>query len=400
MESLIRRHLNRMQTANLDFVRSMMDEIDWNERLLMIKGQKGVGKTTLMTQRILQEFGPANTTDVLYASLDNIYFGTHGLLDFIEQFHAKGGKYLFLDEVHKYKGWSLEVKNAYDEFTDMHIVLSGSSLINLADDEADLSRRCISYTLPGLSFREYLQMFHQKQFSKRTLQEILTNGNSICVEVNAQVRPLQLFAEYLRYGYYPFLKEGQNNYYLRIENIVNTIVEVELPQLRKLDIGNIRKVKSLLALLSSNVPYAVDTVKLSTMAELSRTTLLQYLQSLGEARLIMPLYSDATNMKRLQKPDKIYMENPNMLHALATERVNEETVREVFFINQLSARHVVEYSKTSADFTIDHQYTFEVGGRSKDGRQIAGLDNSFIASADEEYVLGNKIPLWLFGFLY
>lgn len=400
MESLIRRHLNRMQTANLDFVRSMMDEIDWNEHLLMIKGQKGVGKTTLMTQRILQEFGPANTTDVLYASLDNIYFGTHGLLDFIEQFHAKGGKYLFLDEVHKYKGWSLEVKNAYDEFTDMHIVLSGSSLINLADGEADLSRRCISYTLPGLSFREYLQMFHQKQFSKRTLQEILTNGNSICVEVNAQVRPLQLFAEYLRYGYYPFLKEGQNNYYLRIENIVNTIVEVELPQLRKLDIGNIRKVKSLLALLSSNVPYAVDTVKLSTMAELSRTTLLQYLQSLGEARLIMPLYSDATNMKRLQKPDKIYMENPNMLHALATERVNEGTVREVFFINQLSARHVVEYSKTSADFTIDHQYTFEVGGRSKDGRQIAGLANSFIASADEEYVLGNKIPLWLFGFLY
>ena len=400
MESLIRRHLNRMQTVSLDFVRSLMDEIDWNERLLMIKGQKGVGKTTLMTQRILQMFGPTNTTEVLYVSLDNIYFGTHKLLDFIEQFHAQGGKYLFLDEVHKYKGWSLEVKNAYDEFTDLHIVLSGSSLINLSDGEADLSRRCISYTMLGLSFREYLQMFHQKAFRQKTLQEILTNGNGICAEVNAQVRPLPLFSEYLRYGYYPFLKESQSNYYVRIENIVNTTIEVELPQLRKLDIGNIRKIKSLLGILSSNVPYALDTVKLSKMAELSRTTLLQYLQNLSEARLIQLLYSDVTNVKRLQKPDKIYMENSNMLHALATIQVNEGTEREVFFINQLSSKHVVEYSKTSADFTIDHQYTIEVGGKSKDGKQIAGVVSSYIASADEEYVLGNKIPLWLFGFLY
>lgn len=400
MEALIKRHLNRMQTVNLDFVRSLMEEIDWNERLLMIKGQKGVGKTTLMTQRILQTFGSTNTTDVLYVSLDNIYFGTHRLLDFIERFHAQGGKYLFLDEVHKYKGWSLEIKNAYDEFTDMHIVLSGSSLINLSEGEADLSRRCISYTMLGLSFREYLQMYHQKVFRRRTLQDIFTDGNSLCAEVNAQLRPLPLFSEYLRFGYYPFLKEGQHNYYVRIENIVNNIIEVELPQLRKLEVGNIRKVKSLLGILSSNVPYTVDTVKLSTMAEISRTTLLQYLHNLNEASLIQLLYSDATSVKRLQKPDKIYMENTNMLHALATTQVNEGTEREVFFINQLSSGHVVEYSKTSADFTIDHQYTIEVGGRSKDGKQIAGLTDGFIASADEEYALGNKIPLWAFGFLY
>ena len=353
-----------------------------------------------MTQRILQTFGSTNTTDVLYVSLDNIYFGTHRLLDFIERFHAQGGKYLFLDEVHKYKGWSLEIKNAYDEFTDMHIVLSGSSLINLSEGEADLSRRCISYTMLGLSFREYLQMYHQKVFRRRTLQDIFTDGNSLCAEVNAQLRPLPLFSEYLRFGYYPFLKEGQHNYYVRIENIVNNIIEVELPQLRKLEVGNIRKVKSLLGILSSNVPYTVDTVKLSTMAEISRTTLLQYLHNLNEASLIQLLYSDVTSVKRLQKPDKIYMENTNMLHALATTQVNEGTEREVFFINQLSSGHVVEYSKTSADFTIDHQYTIEVGGRSKDGKQIAGLTDGFIASADEEYVLGNKIPLWAFGFLY
>ncbi len=400
MEALIKRHLNRMQTVSLDFVRSMMDEIDWNERLLMIKGQKGVGKTTLMIQRIQQVFGSTNTTDVLYASLDNIYFSTHRLLDFIEQFHAQGGRFLFLDEVHKYKGWSIEVKNAYDEFEDMHIVLSGSSLINLSEGEADLSRRCITYTMLGLSFREYLRMFYQKDFRKRTLEEILTEGNSLCAEVNAQLRPLPLFSEYLRYGYYPFLKEGQRNYYLRIENIVNTILEVELPQMRKLETGNIRKVKSLLGILSSNVPYTVDTVKLSSMAEISRTTLLQYLQNLSDAQLVHLLYSDVTNVKRLQKPDKIYMENTNMLHALATTQVNAGTEREVFFINQLSSGHVVEYSKASADFTIDHHYTIEVGGRSKDGKQIAGVAGGFIASADEEYVLGNKIPLWLFGFMY
>ena len=400
MEALIKRHINRMQTVKLDFVRSVMDEIDWNDRLLMIKGQKGVGKTTLMTQRIMQVFGPTNTTDVLYASLDSIYFGTHNLLDFIEQFHAQGGRYLFLDEVHKYKGWSLEIKNAYDEFEDMFFVLSGSSLVNLNEGEADLSRRCITYTMQGLSFREYLRMFHQKDFRKRSLQEILTDGNSLCAEVNAQLRPLPLFGEYLRYGYYPYLVEGQNNDYLRIENVVNAIIAEELPQLRKLDVGNIRKVKSLLGILSSGVPFTVDTTKLSSMAEISRNTLLQYLQNLSEARLIQLLYSDVTNVKRLQKPDKIYIENTNMLHALTSTQVNEGTEREVFFINQLSESHVVEYSKTSADFTIDHQYTFEVGGRSKGGKQIAGIDNSFIASADEEYVLGNKIPLWLFGFLY
>ncbi len=400
MESLIRRHLNRMQTVNLDFVRSLMERIDWNERLLMIKGQKGVGKTTLMTQRILKMFGPTNTSEVLYVSMDNIYFSNHRLLDFIEQFHAQGGKYLFLDEVHKYNGWSLEVKNAYDEFTDMHFVLSGSSLMNLSDGEADLSRRCITYHMLGLSFREFLQMFHQKEFRQRKLEEILTDGNSICAEVNAQIRPLPLFSEYLRYGYYPFLKEGQNNYYTRIENIVNTTIEVELPQLRKIDISNIRKLKSLLAILSSNVPFAIDTVKLSSMAELSRTTLLQYLHYLSEARLLQLLYSDVTSVKRLQKPDKLYLENPNLLYALAPQTVNQGTEREVFFINQLSANHVVEYSKTSADFSIDRQYTIEVGGRAKDGKQIAGVTNSFIAAADEEYVLGNKVPLWLFGFLY
>lgn len=400
MESLIRRHLNRMQNVNLDFVRGMMNEIDWNERLIMIKGQKGVGKTTLMTQRILQVFGATNTSDGLYASLDNLYFSTHKLLEFIEEYHAQGGRFLFLDEVHKYTGWSLEIKNAYDEFPDMHFVLSGSSLINLMDGEADLSRRCISYTMPGLSFREYLNMFHNTHFQCVALQDILNNGNAICAAVNAEIHPLPLFSEYLQYGYYPFLKEGKNNYHTRIENIVNTVIDMELPQLRKVEVGNLRKIRTLLGILSSNLPYQLDTMKLSTMAGISRVTLLQYLKYLSDAQLIQLLYSDVTNIKRLQKPDKIYLENTNLLHALCSTQINEGTQRETFFINQLSVQHIVEYSKRSADFTIDHLYTIEVGGRSKDGKQIADVPNSYIAAADEEFVLGNKIPLWLFGFLY
>lgn len=400
MESLMRRHLNRMQTVSLDFVRGIMDRIDWNERLIMIKGQRGVGKTTLMTQRILKVFGATNTADVLYVSLDNIYFNTHRLLDFVERFHAQGGRFLFLDEAHKYRGWSVEIKNAYDEFPDMKFVLSGSSLVNLNDGEADLSRRCISYTMPGLSFREYLAMFHQKDFQSRSLQEIFADGNRICAEVNSQIHPLPLFSEYLKQGYYPFLKEGVQNYHTRIENIVNMTLEAELPQMRKLDVGNIRKIKSLLGVLASNVPYKVDTVKLASMAGISRTTLLQYLQYLSEAQMIQLLYSDVNNVKRLQKPDKIYLGNPNLLHALSSDRVNEGTEREAFFVGQLSTQHLVEYSKTAADFTIDRQFTVEVGGRSKDGKQIAAVPDSYIAADGEEFVLGNKIPLWLFGFLY
>ena len=400
METLIRRHLNRMQNVSLDFVRNMMDKIDWNERLVMIKGQRGVGKTTLMTQRIAQVFGTTDTTNVLYVSLDNIYFSNHSLLEFIERFHSMGGTHLFLDEVHFYKNWNIEIKNAYDEFADMHFVVSGSSLCNLTDGEADLSRRCITYFMPCLSFREYLRMFYNEDFQSLTLNNVLTDGNRICAAVNSRMRPLPLFAEYLQYGCFPFQKEGRGNYYARIENIVNNTIDAELPKLRKFDVGNSRKIKALLSILASSLPFKLDTVKLATMAEISRNSLLQYLQYLADARLISLLYSDVNSVKRLQKPDKIYLDNPNLLYALCSTHVNEGTLREVFFVNQLSVNHIVEYSKTSADFTIDHQITIEVGGHSKDGHQIAGVADSFIAAADEEYVLGNKIPLWLFGFLY
>lgn len=388
-----------MQTVNLDFLRGLMNRINWNDRLILIKGQRGVGKTTLMLQRILKVFGSTDTSTVLYVSLDNIYFASHGLLDFIEQFHKMGGKYLFIDEVHKYKNWSREIKNAYDEFTDLKMVLSGSSLVNMIEGEADLSRRCISYEMQGLSFREYIEMFHRQHFDVANLDDILRHGNDICTEINAKVRPIALFNQYLRLGYYPFLIEGKDSYYTRIENVISMTIETELPQLRGLDIGNIRKIQALLVALSSGLPYILDTTKLSSISGIARTTLLQYLLYLHEARLINLLYSDMLTVKRMQKPDKIYIENTNLLHTLS-DAVNPGTEREVFFVNQLSLSHQIEYSKTAADFTIDHTYTIEVGGHSKGNKQLEGVANGYIAAADEEYAIGNKIPLWLFGFLY
>ena len=384
---------------NLDFLRGLMNRINWNDRLILIKGQRGVGKTTLMLQRILKVFGSTDTSTVLYVSLDNIYFASHGLLDFIEQFHKMGGKYLFIDEVHKYKNWSREIKNAYDEFTDLKMVLSGSSLVNMIEGEADLSRRCISYEMQGLSFREYIEMFHRQHFDVANLDDILRHGNDICTEINAKVRPIALFNQYLRLGYYPFLIEGKDSYYTRIENVISMTIETELPQLRGLDIGNIRKIQALLVALSSGLPYILDTTKLSSISGIARTTLLQYLLYLHEARLINLLYSDMLTVKRMQKPDKIYIENTNLLHTLS-DAVNHDTEREVFFVNQLSLSHQIEYSKTAADFTIDHTYTIEVGGHSKGNKQLEGVANGYIAAADEEYAIGNKIPLWLFGFLY
>ena len=233
-----------------------------------------------------------------------------------------------------------------------------------------------------------------------TLEEILDNSDEICNEVNSQCRPLAYFEDYLKHGYYPFYLEGNAEYYTRIENIANLILEIELPQQCGVDISNVRKLKSLLGILSSEVPFMVDITKLSAMAELSRTTILAYLQYLDRAKLIHLLYSDNDSIKKLQKPDKIYMENTNLLYALTFKDVNKGTLREVFMVNQLAYQHRVEYCTRSADYTIDSKYTIEVGGKSKDGKQIANTKQAFIAADDIEYSAGNKIPLWAFGFLY
>lgn len=399
METLIRRYKRLLAVTSTAYIRNLMNTIHWNNRLVAIRGARGVGKTTLMLQYLKLNY-VADGREALYASLDSGYFTRHKLSELVEQFYLRGGKHLFLDEVHKYPGWSREIKNAYDEYPDLKIVFSGSSLLQILNAEADLSRRCISYDMQGFSFREYLHFYHQIEIRPYTLDEILFQPDNLCAEVNEKCRPLAYFDDYLKVGYYPFRLEGNEDYYTRIENVVNMILEIELPQQCGMDVANIRKLKTLLTILSSEVPLMVDMTKLSALSEMSRTTLLAYLQYLHRAKLVHLLYSDLDSLKKLQKPDKIYMENPNLLYALSLDEVNKGTVREVFMVNQLAYQHRVEYCTRSADYTIDRKYVIETGGKSKDGKQIANEQIAFIAADNMEYAVGNKIPLWAFGFLY
>lgn len=385
--------------TSLSYVRPIISQVHWNQRMVSIRGARGVGKTTLLLQYIKQNYGD-NPSEAIYVSLDNLYFSRHTFLDFVNEFYKMGGKHIFADEVHKYQGWSQELKNAYDAYPDVRFVITGSSVLNILNSDADLSRRCINYTMQGLSFREYLQLCEGLSFDAVSLPELLDSPETLCAAVNEKCRPLAYFDRYLKTGYYPFVLEGAEDYYERISNVVNLILEIELPQLCGVDVSNIRKLKSLLAVLASEYPMQIDMKKLSAMAEMSRTTLLAYLQYLQRAKLINLLYSGDPSLKKMQRPDKIYMENSNLMEALSLNDVNEGTRREAFFVNQLTYQHRVEYASSQADFLVDGKYTFEVGGKSKDGKQIAEIENSYIASDGIEYSFGRKIPLWCFGFLY
>lgn len=375
-----------------------MSEINWNSRLIAIRGARGVGKTTLLLQYIKKKYGTDIQT-AIYASLDHLYFTRHSLLEFAEEFYKQGGKCICLDEVHKYIGWSREIKNIYDGFPDLQIIFTGSSLLNILNAEADLSRRCVSYDMQGLSFREYLMFKEKVELPVLSLETVLNNTLEASADVLKVCKPLKHFSEYLQEGYYPFFLEPDIDYLTQVQKVVNMIIDIELPQLGNVDIANIRKLRSLLAIVSSGVPFAVDISKMAQMSELNRNTIVTYLAHLNRARLLNLLYSDIINMKRMQKPDKIYMENCNLLHALKLTDVEIGTERETFFVNQLAYRHQVEYAR-QGDFLIDRKYTIEVGGQNKDGKQIANVKNAYIAADNIEYALGNKIPLWLFGMLY
>lgn len=398
MEQLQAQHLRLLSHLNMRYERSLMKKINWRSRLIGIRGARGVGKTTLLLQHIKNVYGN-DTTAALYASLDHLYFTHHSLLDLAEEFYNKGGKCLCLDEVHKYEGWSRELKNIYDGFPKLQVIFTGSSLLNILNAEADLSRRCVSYDMQGLSFREYLLFKEDISLPIFSLDEMLKDPLSLSSQVNRVCRPLQFFHKYLQEGYYPFFLQDDIDYLTQVQKVVNLILEIELPQLSNVDVANVRKLRSLLSVVSSGVPFAVDISKIAQTAGLNRNTIINYLAHLNRAKLLNLLYSDALNLKRMQKPDKIYMENCNLLYALSLTNVEIGTARETFFVNQLSYQHEIEYSQ-QADFLIDRKHTIEVGGQSKGGKQIADVEHSYIAADDIEYALGNKIPLWLFGFLY
>ena len=397
MDKLINKCRRLLALVNTNVVRELMQQINWDQRLISIRGARGVGKTTLMLQYL--KLNGCDCKRSLYISMDSVYFATHTLLEFVERFYQLGGKQLLIDEVHKYPSWSREIKEIYDSYPDLRVVVSGSSLLNILNADADLSRRCIPYEMQGLSYREYLWMVKGIHLPAITLKELLSDPNGFCDNINSQCRPLAYFKEYLQEGYYPFILEGKMEYHLRIENVVNFILDVELPQSCGVEIGNIRKMKSLLAVLASKVPMQVDMTKIAAASGVSRNTLLAYMQYLSRARLLNLLYAGDDSVKKMQKPDKIYLENPNLIETLALDEPNIGTVRETFLVGQLCYQHKVEYTKTG-ELLVDRLYTIKIGGKSKDGKQIASLEDAYIASDDIEYAAGNKIPLWAFGFLY
>ena len=398
MEKLVQIFRALLEPVNLKFKRYLWNEIDWSNRLIAITGARGVGKTTLILQYIKERFGE-NLDAVLYVSMDELYFTKTSLTDFTLEFVKRNGKFLFLDEVHKYPDWSVEVKNIYDRHPGLSIVITGSSALNIFKGKADLSRRLILYKLNGLSFREFLELKYELKFPVLTLDELTKTTDKISQSINSKIKPIGLFEEYIKSGYYPFFRESEKTYYRRIVQVVNQILENDLPAIERIEYQSVQKLRTLLSVISESVPFKPNILKLSKQIGIDRDTLLKYLFLLGRADLLLLLQSDTSGTSKLNKPEKIYLNNPNLMIALSDRTANTGTIRETFFFNQLRVRHVINYS-SRGDFLIDNKMTFEVGGTNKNQKQIAGLEDAYIAADNIEFAHNNVIPVWLFGFLY
>ena len=403
MDTLFRKSDRLLANTSTGIVREKMGEIHWNSQLVTIIGAKGVGKSTLIKQYLKLNYPPGDRR-VLYCSADTVDFSTRTLVELAEEFVIQGGELLAIDEIHKYKpgttDWSREIKEIYELFPDLKMIVSGSSLLRLKEGDADLSRRAVKYTMPGLSFREALRFYHDLSFPVWTLEDILAHPYDLWQMVSSKCKPVALFKEYLEKGYYPFLLEGEGEYYTKIEQVVNYIIETELPQICKVDVANVRKLQALIAMICSETPFELNANKIAAALEIGRDTVVEYLKYLGDAKVLNLLYSDKKRIGKLSKPDKVYLENPNILYALAPAKVEIGTLRETFAVDCLSESHVVEYGKTQGDFKVDSKYTFEIGGRSKDFSQIAGMKDSYMFADDWDMPDGAKLPLWMLGFLY
>jgi len=379
------------------FKRYLYVQINWANRLIGIKGARGVGKTTLLLQR-LYELG-MRTQEAVYFSLDDLYFSTHSLMDTVDAYYKQGGKYLFLDEVHKFPGWSQAVKNLYDFYPDLQIVFTGSSIIDISREEGDLSRRAIMYELHGLSYREYLNYSTEREYPVIPLENLIESPNTIRKSFEPAFRPLQHFENYLSSGYYPFFREDIEGYHQRIQQLIRLIVEYDMAELKDFDIRNAKKLLQLLGILAENVPFKPNISKLAEKSKIHRNSITSYLHYLEQARLIHQLYPAGISIATLQKPEKIYLNNPNLAFALSASQPNRGNLRETFFLNQLQVSHRVNYPK-KGDFVVNKKYTFEIGGKGKDTHQIKGLPSALIIKDELEYPGMGALPLWIFGFLY
>ncbi len=369
--------------------RYLYDRVNWNGRMIAITGARGVGKSTMVLQHIKEL---PEGSKALYVSADHTYFSTHSLVGVADAFSLDAGELLVIDEIHKYHNWSQELKQIYDTHPDMRVIFTGSSVLDIMDGVADLSRRVLPYTLYGLSFREYLSLFHGIATSRYSLEEILAGK----ARIDGVLHPLPLFRQYLSEGYYPFAIEG--DFPLRMQNVITKTIESDIAQYADLKAITVKKLKKMLTIISTLAPYKPNADRLATEIGVSRNNIPDYLALLERAQLIGQLRDDTGGMRGLGKVDKVYIDNPSLMTVLAGGRADIGNMRETFFYNQMRVENDVISSRQS-DFVIDGR-TFEVGGKNKGQRQIADIADSYIVKDNVEFAYGNIIPLWAFGLNY
>lgn len=389
MERLYEFFYRKLKNTPVEFFRYKYNQIKWESRAFGLVGPRGVGKSTMLLQYIKQNL---DTKDTLYVSADNLYFAEHKLVDLADRFVKMGGKHLFIDEIHKYEGWSRELKQIYDSYDDLQIVISGSSILDIYKGMADLSRRMPIYEMQGLSFREYLRLFHGIDVPVYSLKDILTHK----AVISGVEHPLPLFHDYLKRGYYPFGRDAE--FEIELMQVINQTMEIDIPMHIKTNISVGRKLKSLIMVVSKSVPFKPVMQKLADVTGISRNDIPDYLIYMERAGMISQLRNATGGLRGLGKVEKLYLDNTNLIYTLAPERADIGNVRETFFMNQTRVCNDVRSSDIS-DFEIDGK-VFEIGGRKKGQKQIESADDGYIVKDDIESGYANVIPLWAFGLNY
>ena len=389
MEQLIGLFRHLLRLTNTTYIRYLHDKIDWTSRMIGIVGPRGVGKTTMLLQHIKLYL---STDDTLFVNADDVYFAEHRLFDLATEFYNIGGKHFFIDEVHKYQDWSKELKMIYDYYPDMQVVFTGSSILEIYKGNADLSRRVLSYFLPGLSFREYLILAKGIKMPPLSLSEILSHK----VDFSSNERPLKLFKEYLVKGFYPFFAEP--GYEIKLRQILNTTIENDIPAYAQMNVATTKKLKQLLYIIAQSVPFKPNYTKIGQMIDVHRNQVADFLFYLERAGIVSQLRNGTGGIRMLGKVEKTYLDNTNLAYALSDSQPDMGNVRETFFMSQMRVQNLI-IASNSSDLEIG-KYTFEIGGINKQQKRIRGIDEAYVVKDDIEYGYGNVIPLWQFGFNY
>lgn len=389
MEQLFEYFRRKHREVPTDLIRYKYNEIGWEGRAFGLVGPRGVGKSTMLLQYIKQNL---NVTDTLYVSADQLYFASHTLIDLADSFYKMGGKHLFIDEIHKYDGWSAEVKQIFDSYSDLQLVISGSSILDITKGMADLSRRIPIYEMQGLSFREYLHLFHGIKMDVVSMADFLRHDYAI----PGLEHPLPLFNDYLRRGYYPFGKDVAFD--IELAQVVAQTMESDIPMYLNANVSVGRKLKQLLMVVAESVPFKPVMQKIADVTGISRNYIQDYLMYMERAGMIAQLRDALGGIRGLGKIEKVYLDNTNLIYVLAPKRADIGNVRETFFMNQMRVVGDVMCSPVS-DFLVDGM-TFEIGGRKKGQKQIAEVENGYVVKDDIEAGYANVIPLWAFGLLY